>query len=166
MMRTRANCCWTTAFFLALAVGCGQPAPPPDLPQLFSCTLRLLQDGEPLANAVVTLFPEDNVTWSVGGFSNENGLAELRTQGKFPGVPEGSYRVCVSKQLFTQEPLPPDDPGARVQESPPVETVAKRFRLPETTSITIEVPSAGSIPGEPFEVDLGVAVDDAVKLPR
>jgi len=82
-----------------VCAGCfGGPGKPAGLPELHPLALNLTQDGQPLANAVVTLKPLDNANiWAVGGVSDAQGAVKVMTAGNFPGAPAGKYKVTVIK---------------------------------------------------------------------
>jgi hypothetical protein len=85
----------TLVVFLSI-VGCGNASRPKDLPPLYPCVITVIQDGKPLADATVTLVPETG-RWNAAGSSDTVGVAEMFTNGSYRGVPEGKYRVCVTK---------------------------------------------------------------------
>jgi len=137
----------TNLFFLlcvALALsfsGCNQPKPT-GLPSLLPLTLTLTQDGTPLSGASVTLFADDGMaTWTVGGTTGVSGNVSPMTQGKYPGVPAGKYKVCVFKIEAVVPPgaVPPTD--SESQSARPVEydLVDVKLRSPATTTLTLEV---------------------------
>ena len=83
---------------LCLAVaGCGGEPKPDGLPKLYPVTLTFTQNGEPCADAIVTLVPVSDSPWGTGGITNANGNVRVQTHGKFPGAPAGKYKITVSK---------------------------------------------------------------------
>ncbi|MDR2642956.1 MAG: carboxypeptidase-like regulatory domain-containing protein [Planctomycetaceae bacterium] len=80
--------------------GCGKSRPA-DLPKLYPAVITVLQDGKPLADANVQMVPQTDSKWSAVGVTDANGKVEFFTQGKYKGVPEGTYTVLVSK-VFTE----------------------------------------------------------------
>lgn len=92
---------------LVSLTGChGEPVPE-GLPKLFPCELTFEQEGKPLVGAVVMLTSKNKpCPWSVGGTTDENGTAIIRTHGKFVGAPEGTFIVTVNKEEL--EDLPED----------------------------------------------------------
>ena len=90
---------WVT-FLISLIGGCGGgPKKPDGLPKLFPMTITLMQDGAPLADAVVTLVPASGtMQWGSGGYSDAQGKAVIKTHGDFPGAPAGNYKVTVLKR--------------------------------------------------------------------
>ena len=75
--------------------GCGKDKRPADMPALYPCEITITQGGQSLAGALVTLKPTGK--WIMDGKTASNGTANIRTHGKFAGVPAGTYTVCVSK---------------------------------------------------------------------
>jgi len=84
---------------LVTCAGCfGGPQKPAGLPELHPLTLTLTQDGQPLADAIVSLKSLDNANiWAVGGTSDTQGAVKVMTAGDFPGAPAGQYKVTVIK---------------------------------------------------------------------
>ena len=96
-IRFTAVCC---AFFVLGFVlpGCGGDERPPGFPKLYPVSLQVLQEGAPLADAAVSLRISDNsMTWSIGGRTDEQGIAVLWTHGRFRGAPEGAFKVSLEK---------------------------------------------------------------------
>lgn len=138
-------------------VGCGDPTRPKDLPRLYQTTIKITQDGKELAGATVVLVHEDPAfKWNSAGTTNEQGIVELYTLGKFKGVPEGKYCVTVSKAISihpkTHQPVEPpkaSDPSSTsivggvtssINEMPiPFNIVAREFASQATTSLKMEV---------------------------
>ena len=88
-----AVCCLPSLF-----LGCGGDVRPPGFPKLYPVSLKVMQEGQPLADAAVSLrIADGSMTWSIGGRTNEQGVAELWTHGKFRGAPEGTFKVAVNK---------------------------------------------------------------------
>ena len=89
--------CLFCAFALFVA-GCGGSERPPGFPKLYPVSLKVAQEGQPLGGASVSLKISDNsMTWSIGGKTDEQGLAILWTHGKFRGAPIGTFKVAVEK---------------------------------------------------------------------
>ncbi|WP_437187288.1 carboxypeptidase regulatory-like domain-containing protein [Planctomicrobium sp. SH668] len=96
-MRFRFICCLLIPTLLNL-VGCRQEKRPDGLPELHPAEVTVIQDGKPLAGALVRLVSDSNdLKWSCGGATDENGVAVLKTIGEFHGVPAGKYKVLISK---------------------------------------------------------------------
>ncbi|MDR1270918.1 MAG: carboxypeptidase-like regulatory domain-containing protein [Planctomycetaceae bacterium] len=73
----------------------------PGMPKRYPASLTVIQDGKPLADAQVVLINIDpNSNWSGGGNTDKNGVVQLRTLGQFNGIPEGTYKVGVSKIAY------------------------------------------------------------------
>jgi hypothetical protein len=84
---------------LALTLcGCGGDQRPPGFPKLYPVSIKVIQEGSPLADASVSLRISDaSMTWSIGGRTDERGIAILSTHGRFRGAPEGKFKVTVEK---------------------------------------------------------------------
>lgn len=83
------------AFFAAI-IGCKNDRPE-GMPALVPVVLTFTQEGVPCEKASVSLIPDESSRWPIGGSTDAQGKVELKTYGKFPGVPEGNYTVTVSK---------------------------------------------------------------------
>ena len=88
-----------TFLLLACVAGCGGPEKPEGLPELVPCIVKVVQEGQPLAEAEILLHQQDasGTAWTIGGITNDAGEAKIFTYGKFEGSPEGTFKVTVSK---------------------------------------------------------------------
>ncbi len=97
--------------------------------------------GQPLAGFRITLHPADNQR-PAAGVSDDGGRFVLGTNSESDGAVSGTHRVSV---IWEQ---PVDDglgsaPAAPAGLKPPVDLPAK-FASPETSGLTLDVPSEGS----------------------
>lgn len=84
----------TLAFLLS---GCG-PQKPDGFPKLYPISIKVLQEGKPLDNASVSLrLVDESMVWSIGGKTDDKGVAVLWTHGKYQGAPEGKFKVSINK---------------------------------------------------------------------
>jgi hypothetical protein len=114
---------------LFLFIGCHfGPAKPEGFPKLHPCELTILQDGTPLQESRVTLFPhdEDQKDWGTFGLTNTEGIVRFYTYGQWKGVPEGNFKVTVVKQLV-------EDPDITYT------LIDEKFAEPETTPFELEI---------------------------
>ena len=87
--------------FLLLA-GCSK-TPPPGLPPLKGCTIRIMDGQTPMSGIAVSLQrKEGQGSWSLGGMTDSAGMAKAKTiiasyEGN--GVPTGTYHVWLSEKL-------------------------------------------------------------------
>ena len=127
---------------LAVSITACKPNRPKGCPKLYPCTLKVIQEGEPLEDAMVTLIPEkaELSRWPMSGRTDANGEVVLMTQ-TFPGAPLGSYKVTVSKEEDMQQ-LPPVI----------IQHVDEEFIDKETTPLKIEVVKEML---EPITLDVG-----------
>ena len=99
---------WALLLFLVFpfAVGCGEQRLP-GMPPLVPASVTVMQDGHPLAGASVSLLGADDITrqWPAGGITDVNGVAHLRTGGKFDGAAVGIFRVTVNKTERPENPF-------------------------------------------------------------
>ncbi len=161
-----------SALFLGLAfvaLGCGQKKPD-GMPDLEPTTLKVIQDGQPLADAQISLKSLDsNNKWTCGGITGANGVATLVTHGQYKGVAVGKYKVAVSKKVGEGDPPPPspiDEESARVwkeyQDSGKTyeefNVVDPIFGIIETTTLEVEVVKGKN----ELSVDVGSAVHEKI----
>ena len=99
--------------------GCG-PKLPDGMPKLYPVTLKVTQEGTPLEGATVVLAGGADV-WTATGITDAQGLTILHTEGRYPGVPEGTFKVSVTKTISEGE-RPPSRP------MPGDEEALKRYR--------------------------------------
>ncbi|MDO5554579.1 MAG: hypothetical protein Q4G68_12550 [Planctomycetia bacterium] len=85
------------------ASGCDRgPQPPADMPKLTPCSVTVVTDDGPLADALIALYPasgEPGYDWLIQGQTDETGKAIIRTQDRFVGCPAGDFRVMVTKTV-------------------------------------------------------------------
>lgn len=156
---------------LVLTAGCGEPRPE-GLPELYPVTLTITQDGAPLADASVTLFPQDSALarWPSGGQTDASGNVQITTFAKYPGAPAGTFKVTVTKLVTEGDPLP-THPGRNATREQIVEydramktgsfqafhVVSAEHRTPNTTPLSIDVSSSGP---NTITLDVGAAVKE------
>lgn len=99
-------CCISIPLFFVLT-GCDNNVPK-DLPKLYPITLTIIQENKPLEGAVVTLVPESGTEtkWSQSGLTDAQGVVFVATNGRFPGAPQGRYKVLVQKNVREAHPFP------------------------------------------------------------
>ncbi|MDO5554291.1 MAG: hypothetical protein Q4G68_11065 [Planctomycetia bacterium] len=99
------------AFSLCLLC-CGCKKNMPDgMPRLYRVALTLTQESKPLAEANVNLVAVDQPEISrfgIGGRTDELGNVSLTTRGQYEGVPEGKYKVLVTKNEVIGLQAPPE----------------------------------------------------------
>ena len=117
---------WTGLCVAVLCVGCG-PQLPSDLPKLYPTVVTVIQDGEPLSGATVTLINADpSGGWACVARTDTAGKATIMTNGMYKGAPEGTYKVTVSKQEVEQGDNPfADAPDPAVDQTAYQEWVMK-----------------------------------------
>jgi len=98
------------ALVLSIFSGCGGRKRPDGLPDLYPCEITITQGGNPLEGASVRLVRETGTTdWAITGRTEANGVVKIFTHD-FPGAPEGTFKVLVSKtELVTSMPEPDKD---------------------------------------------------------
>ncbi|MCL2117301.1 MAG: DUF4198 domain-containing protein [Planctomycetaceae bacterium] len=83
---------------LILALGCNGPEKPSDLPKLYPCKITVIQDGKPLEGAMIFVRPPDGyLRFVIGGKTDAKGVAVIKLDGQWEGVPEGEFYVSISK---------------------------------------------------------------------
>lgn len=145
-------------FLLGLsAVGCGSaPDRPENMPPLLPVQVKLLQDGTPLAGASVRLVPNGaSSSWYTGGTTNDQGIAEVHTHGKFSGAPAGKYKLVVTKfetPSATSSTL--ENLNQPTSKDATYDLVDPKFGNPSKTTLELEVTEGQA----DHEFDLGPAV--------
>ena len=141
-----------------LQIGCSRgPQKPDGLPTLHPVTLRLEQDGKPLAGASVTLRSES--TWSCGGISDNNGVVTVRTHGQYPGAPLGKYKVVVSKIQSSETSL--DVSGAKsFAEVKELEAKAVKERTGSDATVYLVERQFSNAKTTPLEIDVVAGRND------
>lgn len=142
----------------AAVVGCGRPKPD-GMPKLFPCSVKVLQDGAPLADATVTFYGADDFKWAVSGATDANGVAKMHTHGTYPGVPEGQYSVTITKNVVEKPEVDPNASASlTVNGGQAYDLVDAQFKMKDSTPLTITVSGKTS-----EEFDVGAAVRDSVQ---
>ena len=131
---------------------------------MYPVKVTVIQDGNPLEGAAVTLIADGQGTrFSTGGITDKNGVATIKTDAEWPGAPAGKYKVCISKVVSP----PPQrvEPSMTYEDIKKMEkeraaqmksTVPPQFSKASTTPLSLEVTS-----GEVTETfDIGIAVED------
>jgi len=132
---------------LGILTGCG-PKLPDGMPKLHPVTITVTQDGTPLADANIVLSGVGD--WVSTGSTDAQGVAQLFTQGRYPGVPAGTLKVTVTKVGTEGEPPPPnpfDAESERVYQEyqragksyRQFHVVPPDYRQESTTPLTVEV---------------------------
>jgi hypothetical protein len=151
--------------FMLVLTGCGGEPKPDGLPQLYPVSLKFVQEGEPIDGLAVVLMPQSDSKWASGGVTDANGVAVLRTHGKFVGAPAGAYKVRVQKQETSGEvSTTTDSTGLTTYGTPKMyDLVNPDYFHPDKTPFAIEVVDGkGKNNFEPF--DLGKKVH--ILVPR
>lgn len=159
------------ALFLGIVtLGCNQNKLPDGMPNLVPWKSKVTQESKPLAGARV-LFKGAKSAYIIEGITDEQGVAVMKTDGKYVGVPADEYSVAVTKDVDTASKFGDDPPSDhreidkwqanRAKEYRPTHCyVNKKYRIVEKSELKASVSAAGE---STFEV--GAAVDDIVIPP-
>jgi hypothetical protein len=136
---------------------------PPGMPTLYSCEIKVIQDGAPLPGAVVNLVSADgSVKWVVGGGTKNDGIAKMFTHGDFPGAPAGQYKVTITKTVLedapTQEQL--NNPNYSGPMGTDYDYVDLQYKNRTSTPLTMEVTTGRNTK----EFDVGKAIRERVTI--
>lgn len=134
------------------------------MPKLYPVAVTVTQDGSPLAGANVVLSGTDK--WTPIGTTDAQGAASFYTQGNYPGVPEGTFKVSVIKILEEGDKEPPkpfDAESERVYKEymksgkkfRQFNTTPEKYRSAETTPLSVEIKKGAK--------DITVNVEGTVK---
>ena len=135
--------------------GCGGQSRPADLPRLYPCTVTVLQDGRPLGEGIVKLVSTDpSFRWVIFAQLDSSGTGKVYTQGLYVGVPEGEYKVVVSKEESVSEQVGPTitrqdgDSGETITVTPTsvkvYTLVEKEYTDAKTTPLSITISQKGN----------------------
>ena len=95
----RINLIFAFTLFISLLfqAGCGDSGRPADFPKLYSVSVEVTQQDQPLEGATVTLISKTPTTYGTASAqTNASGVAKLLTYG-YNGVPSGEYSVLIQK---------------------------------------------------------------------
>ncbi|MDR0609814.1 MAG: carboxypeptidase-like regulatory domain-containing protein [Planctomycetaceae bacterium] len=137
-----------------LVSGCGQKKRPDGMPPLVTCSVLVQQENTPLANANVSLIPEDGSKWNAAGTTDVSGVAKLYTLSQYEGVPEGKYNVVVSKTETIPGIAVPSGSSAKGTPDQHFKLVEPQFSNPTTTPLTLNIIKGTS----GYEINAGKAV--------
>jgi hypothetical protein len=127
------------SFFLAFLSGCGEKLPD-GMPKLYPLTITVMQDGNPLADAEVSLFSaEGESTWSIGGTTGKQGRVAPFTHGRYSGVPAGKYKVCIFKVETVSNRKDGEQDDKRRVIPDEYDVVDTKLKNPAMTTLTLEV---------------------------
>lgn len=110
------------------------------MPKLYPLTNTVIQDGNPLADAGVSLFSaEGKSTWNIGGTTDKQGRVAPFTHGRYSGVPAGKYKVCIFKieTVSNRKDGEQDDKGYTPSDE--YDLVDTKLKDPAMTTLTLEV---------------------------
>jgi hypothetical protein len=121
---------------LLLALGCGDKTSS----NLISVAGTVTLDGAPLASALVTFLPHENIK---GGFATTDAAGKYQafSTGGQKGLMPGRYKVTINHCVTPDgKPSPPDvvTPGA-----PARETLPAQYSDMNQTTLTANVPASG-----------------------
>ncbi|MDR2440634.1 MAG: hypothetical protein LBE12_14830 [Planctomycetaceae bacterium] len=145
-------------YLVAFVFGCTPSNHPPDLPDLYPCSIIITQENQPLANALVELIPLDqtNWKWRTSAVTDMSGTAVLLTYG-FPGSLPGTFKVIITKNIDDDLVYKNDDEKEKTIASyNTYSMIEKQYSRAETTPHTIEI-----IPnkkGTTITLDVGKAI--------
>ena len=149
--------------YLALfLIGCAGQKYPDGMPKLVPCEITLQQEGQPFADAVVTLIPADvENKWSASGRTDTSGKAIIYTWGKYEGAAEGTYKVVLNKTESVG--APPSASSEEEARRPPdkfFDLVEEIYGDKEKTPLEIELKKGT----KSFSLDAGKAVRTPIQV--
>jgi len=134
---------WSLACFLGLlaCTGCGSG------PALIPVEGKVTVGGQPLAAAKVVFYPTEELPagtrLDIVGVIGADGAYRMTTNGK-AGVPKGKYKATVNTLGGAGAPPPVGAlPAPTAAPPPPPRRKANiKYESPDTTDLTVEVPSS------------------------
>ncbi|MDR2171767.1 MAG: hypothetical protein LBP59_16610 [Planctomycetaceae bacterium] len=137
-----------------LIAGCSGKLRPDGMPRLVPCSILVKQDATPLANANVSIIPENGSKWNAAGVTDNSGVAKLYTLSQYEGVPEGKYKVVISKTETVLGIIGASDRSSEGTPDQHFNLVEPQYSNPTDTPLTIEVTKKNSH----YEVNAGKKV--------
>ena len=131
---------------LTLFFGCSHGGVPKDFPPLHPCVITVIQDGAPLEGASVSLKPLQSSAMSASGITDAEGIAVMKVQAAYDGVPEGNYKVLIVKQTRERNPA--------VKDADSREEVSAEFRDREYIVTDFVHPKFGNAAQTPLEIQI------------
>ena len=152
--------------FVALCLcltGCSGQKYPDGMPKLVPCEITIQQEGQPLADAMVSLIPtQGDNKWSANGRTDDAGKAVIYTWGKYEGAAEGSYKVVVGKTHTDSAPqaASSDEETRRPQQDKTYNLVEEVYSEASTTPLEIELKKGT----KEFTLDAGKAIKKLIPM--
>jgi len=88
--------CLFLAVALVTAIGCSKGWQGGE--RLYPVTITVTKGGAPFPGATVVLVREGGARIiNAGGNTNENGVAKIKVDSQWDGIPEGQYKVMINK---------------------------------------------------------------------
>ncbi|MDO4585829.1 MAG: carboxypeptidase-like regulatory domain-containing protein [Planctomycetia bacterium] len=149
--------------------GCNKKQRPEGLPELYPFAIKVIQDGQPLAGANISLVAQDPalMRWPCGGNTNEEGIVKLTTYG-FEGVPAGQFKVLIMKTetiggVHNAEEAKRQREGEDFGKEEIFNLIDPIYRDQSTSPFVIDVKASYDNPISEF--DVGEAVKVPIKMP-
>ena len=162
---------FTVAILTALVcTACNNVKKPDGMPELIPFKVKVVQEGKAVEGARVVLKAED-APYVIDGTSDAQGIVSLRTEGKYPGVPAGTYKAVVTKNVETPSQFGDNAPVSEADQAKWEANRAKEYRPThcyvnkkygdfKTTDLSVTVSGPGEAP-----LEVGAAVDNIVIPP-
>ena len=83
--------------------GCGQGYQGGE--RLYPVSITVMKDGTPFTDATVVLLRESGNTINAGGVTDANGIAKIKVDAQWNGVPVGTYKVMINKDVQVQDEM-------------------------------------------------------------
>ena len=126
--------------------------------RLYPVTITVTKNGSPFEDATVVLVREGGTKIiNAGGITDQNGIAKIKVDAQWDGVPEGKYKVAVGKSSSVEGDLSTEEYkklGLLEKEAYDQKMAKKlssvKLLVPEviartaTTPLTIDVTSSGN----------------------
>lgn len=155
MMRTSIKSAWTLGLLALAFTGCGSN----ELGTV-KASATLTYKGEPLAEATVTLVPQESGKRAAVGITDASGVVHFTTLAGGDGAIPGSYKVTVTKTSESVALKPATDfndvEAMRKAEAernraspltggaPPKDLLPTKYKLAESTPLKCDVQSSGA----------------------
>jgi hypothetical protein len=112
-------------------------------PKLYRASGTVMLDGKELEGATV-IYHSSMHGVSAHGITDKNGKFRLSTFEQNDGATEGLHKVVITKRIYEEKKTHYNSPEENAVALIPKDLLPKRYALPETTSVAVEVKNSGT----------------------
>jgi hypothetical protein len=112
-------------------------------PKVYRASGTVKLDGKELEGATVVYHSQSHNV-SAQGITDKNGKFRLTTFDEGDGAADGKHKVVITKRKYEEMKTKYNSPEENAVALIPKELLHKRYGLPDTTPVEVEVKSSGS----------------------